>query len=79
MYLKEIFYYLTDISKEFDLVMITDYMLESLILLRHDLCMTLDDICFFSKNVASNGSKPKIGNDDRETMIKNWQHLDVQV
>ena len=72
------FYFLTAMTREFDLVMITDYMLESLVLLRHDLCMTLDDICFFSKNVASNAASPKISN-DRNARIQNWQHLDVQV
>ena len=65
-------------SNQFDLVMITDYMLESLVLLRHHLCMSLDDISFFSKNVADSDSHSAVYERTKQR-IKSWQHLDTQV
>ena len=66
-------------------MMITDFMLESLVLMRYDLCMTVDDICFFSKNVSGNktgDSGDNTGNitdNGRAERIANWQYLDVMV
>jgi len=61
--------------------MITDYMLESLVLMRHDLCMTVDDICFFSKIDSGNKTSDSDINTDKRTAerIANWQYLDVMV
>jgi len=68
--------FLIDMANQFDLVMITDYMLESLVLLRYDLCMTLDDICFFSQNVRITEGTIR---DKTKTRIKTWQHLDIKL
>ena len=68
--------FIEEIKPEFDLVMITDYLMESLVLLKNDLCMTLDDIVFFSKNVNVKKETNGIG-DQTRAQIKEWQHLDV--
>ena len=68
--------FINQIGSEFDLVMITDHLLESLILLKHAMCLSLDDICFFSKNVKPNGPSSVI-DDETKNLIKEWQHVDV--
>ena len=73
----EVSQFIKKIGSEFDLVMITDHLLESLILLKHALCMSLDDICFFSKNVKTNGPSSIIDDETKE-LIKEWQHVDAE-
>ena len=38
------------VEKEFQLVMVSDYMLESLVLLKDELCWNLEDVVFFTLN-----------------------------
>jgi len=79
-----------DIEPNFDLIMITEYLHESLILLRYDLCLTLgkgsevivvnyqflsDDVAFLSKNIAR--TKPRRLQDWVERKIIAWQRFDV--
>ena len=42
-----------EIMKQFDFIMISDYMEESLILLKEELCLQISDIVFFSINKRS--------------------------
>ena len=42
-----------EIIKQFDFIMISDYMDESLILLKEELCLQISDIVFFSINKRS--------------------------
>ena len=49
---KEIDEIIRNIDDEFDFIMITEYLLESLVLLKYDLELELRDISFLSKMVA---------------------------
>lgn len=51
---------LEDLDRLFDLVMVSERMEESLILLRHKLCWTLEDVIVFVKNARRNGEKEKL-------------------
>ena len=46
----EIDFAIDEIMKQFDFIMISDYMEESLILLKEELCLQISDIVFFSIN-----------------------------
>ena len=50
-----------EIIKQFDFIMISDYMDESLILLKEELCLQISDIVFFSINKRSDPmSAPRV-------------------
>ncbi|XP_012563099.2 galactose-3-O-sulfotransferase 2 isoform X3 [Hydra vulgaris] len=67
------------ISKDFDLVMITEYMEESLVLLKNELNWNLEDIVFFSLNARE--IKDKNTNDIKSvtTKILNWNKIDTAI
>ncbi|XP_006823188.1 galactosylceramide sulfotransferase-like [Saccoglossus kowalevskii] len=67
---------ISEVSKEFDLVMITEYMDESLILLKKMMCWTFDDIIYHSKKV-SGVKRPSLSNEMRE-LIEEGLHLDIE-
>lgn len=56
-----------EIFQDFDFFMISDYMIESLILLKWKLCLKFDDIIFFSMNSRSNVTVTK--NAEIETRV----------
>lgn len=66
--------FIKSIEHNFDLIMITEYLLESLILLRHDLCLSFDDIVFISKNIAYKKTAPIPQWVERK--ILHWQRFD---
>ena len=66
----------TKIIEKFDFFMMTDYILESLILLREKFCWTFDDIIFFSVNERSSKNQSDILSDDLELKIKEWNLAD---
>lgn len=49
-----------NLDKRFDLVMVSEYMDESLILLRHLLCWSLHDVVVFTKNARRQEVKPML-------------------
>ncbi|XP_072173252.1 LOW QUALITY PROTEIN: galactosylceramide sulfotransferase-like [Diadema setosum] len=53
-------------SRDFDLVMMTEYFPESLILLKDIMCWDFEDIAYFKMNARSKSQIPKIS----ETMVK---------
>jgi hypothetical protein len=64
------------IMDRFDLIMITDYFDESLILLKEELCLDMADILFFSINV----NRPKTvekQNEELEQKIMKWNAADT--
>ncbi|XP_065659228.1 galactose-3-O-sulfotransferase 3-like isoform X2 [Hydra vulgaris] len=67
------------ISKGFDLVMITEYMEESLVLLKNELNWNLEDVVFFSLNTRE--AKDKNTNDIKsvETKVLNWNKIDAAI
>ena len=56
---------LRQMDDQFDLILIADNLPESLILLRHQLCLSINEITSLSKNVA----KRKHSNDDMKQKI----------
>ena len=60
-------------EKNFDLIMISEYLPESLVLVQTDLNLTLEDVSYFSKNVAVHKRVVSA----RYTKLANkWQYLD---
>ncbi|XP_006817268.1 galactosylceramide sulfotransferase-like [Saccoglossus kowalevskii] len=49
---------LMELDKEFDLVMITEYMDESLVLLKQMMCWTFDDVIYHSNKVSTRERQP---------------------
>ncbi|OCT81118.1 galactose-3-O-sulfotransferase 2 [Xenopus laevis] len=62
----------------FDLVLITDYFDESLVLLKDALCWTLEDVLSFPLNTRSNSTKKNLSKETQD-MIKSWNELDWQL
>ncbi|KAM8953773.1 galactose-3-O-sulfotransferase 2-like [Pelodytes ibericus] len=62
----------------FDLVLITEYFDESLVLLMDALCWTFDDILSFPLNTRSNSSRKAISLEN-EDKIKAWNQFDWQL
>ncbi|XP_031758307.1 galactose-3-O-sulfotransferase 2 [Xenopus tropicalis] len=62
----------------FDLVLITDYFDESLVLLKDALCWTLEDVASFPLNTRTNSTKKNLS-EETQDMIKSWNALDWQL
>jgi len=67
-----------EIMKQFDFIMISDYMEESLILLKEELCLQTSDIVFFSINKRSSNKSAELPNDLRQS-IKSWNNADFEL
>uniref|UniRef100_UPI0037E71BEE galactose-3-O-sulfotransferase 2 n=1 Tax=Semicossyphus pulcher TaxID=241346 RepID=UPI0037E71BEE len=66
------------IEQDFDLILIAEYFDESLILLRHSLCWSLDDVASFKLNSRSKRSRQMLSPDTTEK-IKHWNALDWRI
>ena len=66
---------LRQMDDQFDLVLIADHLPESLILLRHELCLSINEITSLSKNVAER----KHSNDDMKQKISEWETIDQPI
>ena len=68
------------VKKDFDLVMISDYMAESLILLKDLLCWDLKDVVYFTMNRRPDKCRQKIENiEDARQHIKDWNKIDYEI
>uniref|UniRef100_A0A8C5MT38 Galactose-3-O-sulfotransferase 2 n=1 Tax=Leptobrachium leishanense TaxID=445787 RepID=A0A8C5MT38_9ANUR len=63
------------VESMFDLVLISDYFDESLVLLKNALCWSLDDILSIPLNSRSNTTKRSLSKDTQEK-IKTWSQID---
>ncbi|XP_072035368.1 galactosylceramide sulfotransferase-like [Amphiura filiformis] len=66
------------LEEEFDLILITEYIDESLILLKNIMCLNFTDILYLPSNVRSNKFKTEISR-NLSTQIKNWNTADVML
>ncbi|XP_053567415.1 galactose-3-O-sulfotransferase 2-like [Bombina bombina] len=66
------------VEATFNLVLITEYVDESLILLKDALCWSLDDVVAFPLNIRSNSSKVSLSLETQQK-IKKWNQLDWQL
>lgn len=66
---------LRQMDDQFDLILIADHLAESLILLRHELCLSINEITSLSKNVA----KRKHSSDDLKQKISEWETIDQPI
>nr|XP_060622782.1 galactose-3-O-sulfotransferase 2-like [Anolis sagrei ordinatus] len=66
------------IEAEFDLLLISEYFDESMVLLKKLLCWDLDDVVSFPLNSRHNSSKNHLSESTRE-QIKNWNKLDWEL
>ena len=72
---EEITKILYELEEDFNHIMIIEYLLESLILLKEDLNLTYDEVSSLRKNVAIN-KESKIGEEFKPS-LRAWQSLDV--
>ncbi|XP_018117844.2 galactose-3-O-sulfotransferase 2 isoform X2 [Xenopus laevis] len=66
------------VEATYDLVLITEYFDESLVLLKDALCWTFDDVLSFPLNTRTNSTKLAMSQDTQEK-IKIWNQLDWQL
>ncbi|KAL8187669.1 UNVERIFIED_CONTAM: hypothetical protein K2H54_053776 [Gekko kuhli] len=66
------------IEAEFDLLLISEYFDESMVLLKETLCWDLDDVTFFPLNSRHNNTKTHLSESTTEK-IKNWNKLDWEI
>ena len=65
-----------DLDSQFDLVMIAEHMDESLVLMRHILCWSLQDVVVFTKNARREELKPVVSTQNLET-IRELNNADI--
>ena len=68
--------YIAFLDKEFELVMITDYFDESVVLLKRLLCWELDDILYFKTNERQDKERAVGLSDQVKANIKRWNTAD---
>ncbi|XP_048836170.1 galactose-3-O-sulfotransferase 2-like [Brienomyrus brachyistius] len=66
------------IEKNFDLILLSEYFDESMILLKNALCWTLEDVVSFKLNSRNNDSR-KVLSPDTTDKIKVWNLLDWKI
>ena len=66
---------ISTVENDFDLVLLSEYLPQSLILLRHLLCLKWSDIATMSKNI----SKRKHFDETVKEKIRRWQNVDMRV
>nr|XP_034988333.1 galactose-3-O-sulfotransferase 2-like isoform X1 [Zootoca vivipara] len=66
------------IEAQFDLLLITEYFDESMVLLKEALCWDLDDVVSFRLNTRDNSTKSHLSKDTIEK-IKSWNKLDWEL
>ncbi|XP_065671296.1 galactose-3-O-sulfotransferase 4 isoform X3 [Hydra vulgaris] len=67
------------IETDFNLVMITEYMEESLVLLKNELCWDLKDVAFFIQNARLTKEVSSNNLEKSKTRALNWNKMDVAI
>lgn len=75
---KQVQLMLKAIEADFDLLLISEYFDESMVLLKEVLCWDLDDVVSFPLNSRHNSTKSSISESTIEK-IKAWNHLDWEI
>lgn len=71
---------LDTVKGDMNLVMISDHMLESLVLLKDELCWELEDVVYFTLNKRPKRFRQKIEDDassPKRAMLREWNKIDV--
>ncbi|XP_064486301.1 galactose-3-O-sulfotransferase 4-like [Ornithodoros turicata] len=71
--------FIKHIQESFDLVMITERMDESLVLLKHLLCWTTEDIVAFKHNANNKASYSVDLSDDDKARLRKLNYIDVKI
>ena len=69
--------YIAFLEREFDLVMISDYFDESVVLMKRLLCWEYDDILYFKANKRIDKERAVDLSEDAKQNIKRWNKADV--
>lgn len=71
---------LEKVEKSFNLVMISDYMAESLAMLKEELCWDLKDIVYFTMNKRPDKYRQKMKNrEGLRDKVRNWNKIDYTI
>ena len=71
---------LRKVKEDFHLVMISDYMAESLIMLKNELCLDFKDIVYFTKNRRADRLRQQIRNITTARIhVKGWNNIDYRI
>ncbi|KAJ8048910.1 Galactose-3-O-sulfotransferase 3 [Holothuria leucospilota] len=71
--------YISKIEKEFDLVLITEYFEESLLVMKKQFCWDLEDILFISKNQRSEKAKNYTVSVLMRQQMREWNSVDYKL
>jgi len=63
-------------ESRYELVMISDYFLESIVLLKHALCWNWEDVAFFVSNARAHKEVP---DEELARKIEEWNHFDFKL
>jgi len=72
---EEIELIIQSMDQRFDLVLVSDYLPQSLILLRHELCLSMEDIATLSKNKSIR----KHIDETQRKKVREWQTVDSKI
>ncbi|XP_072051968.1 galactosylceramide sulfotransferase-like [Amphiura filiformis] len=67
------------LSREFDLMLITEYFDESLLLLRKLMCWSFDDILYLKQNVRADESRSQSLSEPLKDRIRKWNVADTRL
>jgi len=73
-YRDNITYILNSMEKDFNFVMISDYMLESLVALKDELCWELEDVVYFTLNKRPNTFRKDVA--AKRNTVRHWSRID---
>ncbi|KAJ8029773.1 Galactosylceramide sulfotransferase [Holothuria leucospilota] len=77
--LKKVSEYIDSLDKEFDLVLITEYFDESLLILKKQFCWEVEDILYISENQRLNEAKTSAMSQGLRDSIRKWNSADFQL
>ncbi|KAJ8029777.1 Galactosylceramide sulfotransferase [Holothuria leucospilota] len=77
--LKRVSEYIDSLDKEFDLVLITEYFDESLLILKKQFCWEVEDILYISENQRLNEAKTSAISQSLRDSIRKWNSADFQL
>uniref|UniRef100_A0A3B4A9I8 Uncharacterized protein n=1 Tax=Periophthalmus magnuspinnatus TaxID=409849 RepID=A0A3B4A9I8_9GOBI len=75
---KQVLNAISAIERDFHLILISEYFEESMVLLRHSLCWSLEDVVSFKLNSRSDHTRHKLSPETADK-IKKWNALDWKI
>ena len=65
-------------EERYELVMISDYFVESMVLLKHAFCWNWEDVAFFASNARASNSEDQL-DEELSRKMEEWNHFDFKI